>query len=77
MGFVDILHHGQPKPKRFLLMDGFTFIGLLAITGCLVFLVIAWLTKRDGETLEEAVDRVFDNDAHKEREANKQAGLDG
>lgn len=52
-------------------------IGYLVLGAAAVLGLVAWKVKRPGESFDHAVDRVLNNDEHKEREANKRAGLDG
>lgn len=51
------------------------WLGLIVIAGIIVFALIAWRVRREGESFEHAVDRLLNNDDHKTRERMRQAGL--
>lgn len=56
-------------------MSGFQNLGAVLLVAIAVLAIIAWRTKREGESFEHAYERLLNTDAHKEREANRRAGL--
>lgn len=56
-------------------MSGFQNLGALLLVAIAVLALVAWRTRRDGESFEHAYERLLNTDAHKEREANRRAGL--
>lgn len=50
-------------------------LGYLVLIAAAVLGVVAWRVRKPGESFDHAIDRVLNNDEHKEREANKRAGL--
>lgn len=50
-------------------------VGYVVLAAAALLGLVAWRARRPGEPWEHAVDRLLNNDEHKEREANRRAGL--
>lgn len=58
-------------------MSAKAWLGLILIAVIIGIVLLAWRTRRPGESMEHAVDRLLNNDEHKTRERERQAGLRG
>lgn len=56
-------------------MSGFQNLGAVLLVAIAVLAIVAWRTKREGESFEHAYERLLNTDAHQERERARLAGL--